>query len=118
TPTGRKLRYGQVAQKAAAIKLPVEPKIKTPDQFTLMNKPSPLLETPLRVDGSVTYGMDVRLPGMLYAAAKASPVFLGKVKRYDATAVQKRPGVHSVIEFGGKDIETGGAGGGRSEWQC
>src|SRR5207249_3858673 len=57
TPTGRKLRYGQVAQKAAAIKLPAEPKIKTPDQFTLMNKPTPFLETPLRVDGSVMYGM-------------------------------------------------------------
>src|SRR3989442_12693396 len=82
-PTGRKLRYGQVAEKAAVIKLPEEPKIKTPDQFTLMNKPTQLLETPLRVDGSATYGMDVRLPGMLYAAAKASPVFLGKVKKYD-----------------------------------
>src|SRR2546426_1421195 len=114
TPTGRKLRYGQVAQKAAAIKLPAEPKIKTPDQFTLMNKPTPFLETPLRVDGSATYGMDVRLPGMLYAAAKASPVFLGKVKKYDATAVKNRPGVHSVVEFGGKDIEAGVAGvGGR-----
>src|SRR2546425_3109686 len=106
-PTGQKLRYGQVAQKAAAIKLAEEPKIKTPDQFTLMNKPTQLLETPLRVDGSVTYGMDVRLPGMLYAAAKASPVFLGKVKKYDATAVKNRPGVHSVVEFGGKDIEAG-----------
>src|SRR5437867_3987348 len=107
TPTGRKLRYGQVAQKAAAIKLPAEPKIKTPDQFTLMNKPTPFLETPLRVDGSVMYGMDVRLPGMLYAAAKASPVFLGKVKKYDATAVKNRPGVHSVVEFGGQNIEAG-----------
>ncbi len=107
TPTGRELRYGQVARKAAAIKLPAEPKIKTPDQFTLMNKPTPFLETPLRVDGSAMYGMDVRLPGMLYAAAKASPVFLGKVKKYDATAVKNRPGVHSVVEFGGKDIEAG-----------
>src|SRR5207245_7233177 len=106
-PTGRKLRYGQVAEKAAAIKLPQEPKIKTPDQFTLMNKPTQFLETPLRVDGSVTYGIDVRLPGMLYAAAKASPVFLGKVKKYDAAAVKNRPGVHSVVEFGGPDIEAG-----------
>jgi isoquinoline 1-oxidoreductase beta subunit len=56
-PTGRKLRYGQVAEKAAAIKLPEEPKIKTPDQFTLMNKPTQFLETPLRVDGSATYGI-------------------------------------------------------------
>src|SRR3989475_9165684 len=61
TPTGRKLRYGQVARKAAAIKLPAEQKIKTPDQFTLMNKPTPFLETPLRVDGSAMYGMDVQI---------------------------------------------------------
>src|SRR5260370_18546583 len=78
-----------------------------PDQFTLMNKPTPLLETPLRVDGSVTYGMDVRFPCMLYAAAKASPVFLGKVKKYDDTGVKNRPGVHSVVEFSGPDIEAG-----------
>src|SRR5207248_11425079 len=64
-PTGRKLRYGQVAEKAAAVKLPEEPKIKTPGQFTLMNKPTPFLETPPRVDGTATYGIDVRLPGML-----------------------------------------------------
>src|SRR2546428_13261651 len=83
-----------------------------------MNKPTPFLETPLRVDGSATYGMDVRLPGMLYAAAKASPVFLGKVKKYDATAVKNRPGVHSVVEFGGKDIEAGVGGGADSYWHA
>jgi isoquinoline 1-oxidoreductase beta subunit len=117
-PTGRKLRYGQVAGKAVAIKLPEEPKIKTPDQFTLMNKPTRLLETPLRVDGSVTYGIDVRLPEMLYAAAKASPVFLGKVRRYDATAVKNRPGVHSVVEFGGPGIEAGVAVVADSYWRA
>src|SRR5215831_12018850 len=46
TPTGRSLRYGQVAQKAASIRLPKEPQIKTPDQFTFMNKPTRMLETP------------------------------------------------------------------------
>src|SRR5438128_241504 len=89
-PTGRSLRYGQVAQKAASIRLSQEPQIKTPDQFTLMNKPTHLLETPLRADGSATYGIDVRLPDMLYAAVKQSPVFLGKVKRFDANAVKGR----------------------------
>src|SRR4029077_5678100 len=96
--SGRTLRYGQVAENAAAIKLPAEPKIKTPDQYTLMNKPTKLLDTPLKVDGTATYGIDVRLPGMLYAAAKASPVFQGKVKSYDADVVKNRPGVHSVVE--------------------
>src|SRR6202521_4733072 len=107
TPTRRTLRYGQVAQKAAAINLSTEPKIKTPDQYTLMKKPTKLLDVPPKVDGSATYGIDVRVPGMLYAAAKASPVFKGKVKSYKADAVKNRPGVHSVVEFGGEEIEAG-----------
>ncbi len=107
TPTGRSLRYGQLAQKAASIRLPQEPAIKTPDQFTFLNKPTPLLETPLRVDGSATYGIDVRVPGMLYAAVKQSPVFQGKVKNFDADAVRQRPGVHSVVRFGGPSVEEG-----------
>ena len=105
--TGRTLRYGQVAEKAAAIKLPAEPKIKTPDQYTLLKKPTKLLDTPLKVDGSATYGIDVRVPGMLYAAVKASPVFKGKVKSYNADVVKNRPGVHSVVEFSGEEIEAG-----------
>jgi isoquinoline 1-oxidoreductase beta subunit len=107
TKTGRTLRYGQVAEKAAAIKLPAEPKIKTPDQYTLLKKPTKLLDTPLKVDGSATYGIDVRVPGMLYAAAKASPVFKGKVKSYNADVVRSRPGVHSVVDFSAEDIEAG-----------
>jgi isoquinoline 1-oxidoreductase subunit beta len=106
-PTGRTLRYGQVAQKAAAIKLAAEPTIKTPDQFTLMKKPTKLLDAPLKVDGSATYGIDVRVPGMLYAAVKTSPVFKGRVKSYDADAIKNRPGVHSVVEFSGEEIEAG-----------
>jgi isoquinoline 1-oxidoreductase subunit beta len=105
--TGRALRYGEVAERAAAIKLPAEPKIKTPNQYTLMNKPTKLLDTPLKVDGSATYGIDVRVPGMLYAAVQASPVFKGKVKSYNADAIKNRPGVHSVVEFSGEDIEAG-----------
>jgi len=107
TPTGRTLRYGQVAQKAAGIKLSAESSIKTPDQYKLMKKPTKLLETPPRVDGSAVYGIDVRLPGMLYAASKACPVFQGRVKKYDADAVKNRLGVHSVVEFGGPEIEAG-----------
>jgi isoquinoline 1-oxidoreductase beta subunit len=105
--TGRTLRYGQVAEKAAAIKLPAEPKIKTPDQYTLMKKSTKLLDTPLKVDGSATYGIDVRVPGMLCAAVKASPVFKGKVKSYNADLLKNRPGVHSVVEFSGEEIEAG-----------
>jgi isoquinoline 1-oxidoreductase beta subunit len=116
--TGRTLRYGQVAEKAAAIKLPAEPKIKTPDQYTLLKKPTKLLDTPLKVDGSATYGIDVRVPGMLYAAVKASPVFKGKVKSYNADVVKNRAGVHSVVEFSGEEIEAGVAVVADSYWRA
>jgi isoquinoline 1-oxidoreductase beta subunit len=118
TPTGRTLRYGQVAQKAAAIKLAAEPAVKTPDQYTLMKKPTKLLDVPPKVDGSAVFGIDVRLPNMLYAAAKASPVFLGKVKKYDADAVKNRPGVHSVVEFGSPEIAAGVAVVADSYWRA
>ena len=95
-------------EKASTIQLESEPEIKTPDQFTFMNKPTKLLETPLRVNGAATYGLDIRLPGMLYAAVKASPVFYGKVKSYDFEAIKDRPGVHSAVVFGIDDsIEHG-----------
>ena len=100
TPSGRRLRFGQLVEKASTIQLESEPEIKTPDQFTFMNKPTKLLETPLRVNGTATYGLDIRLPGMLYAAVKASPVFYGKVKSYDFEAIKDRPGVHSAVAFG------------------
>src|SRR5215472_7877326 len=103
--TGRSLRYGQVAERAASIRLPQEPLIKVPSQFTFMNKPTHFLETPVKVDGTATYGLDVKVPGMLYAAVKQSPVFLGKVKKFDADAVKGRPGVHSVVQFGGPRVE-------------
>lgn len=107
TPTNRTLRYGQVAQKAASVTLAVEPKIKTPDQYTLLKKPTKLLDVPLKVNGSATYGIDVRVPNMLYAAVKASPVFQGRVKSYNAEVIKNRPGVVKVVEFGGEEIEAG-----------
>ena len=100
TPSGRRLRFGQLVEKASTIQLESEPEIKTPDQFTFMNKPTKLLETPLRVNGAATYGLDIRLPEMLYAAVKASPVFYGKVKSYDFETIKDRPGLHSAVSFG------------------
>ena len=100
TPTGQRLRFGQLVEKAATIQLKTEPEIKTPDQFTLMNRPTKLLETPLRVNGTATYGIDIRLPGMLYGAVKACPVFYGKVKSYEFDAIKDLPGVHSAVAFG------------------
>ena len=99
TATGRTLRYGELASTAATIQLAQEPAIKKPGQYTLMGKPLARLDTPLKVNGSATFGADVRLPNMLFATTKTSPIVGAKVKSYDFNAIKNRPGVHSVVEF-------------------
>src|SRR5262249_41855130 len=72
TPTGRSTTYGRLAAKAARLVLPDPSKIriKTPDRFTLMGTEQKNLDVPLKVTGEATFGIDIRLPGMLYAAVK------------------------------------------------
>lgn len=109
-PSGRRTTYGAVAARAAQMPLP-DPgkiKIKGPDQFTLIGTEQKNLDVPLKVTGKAVYGIDVDLPGMLYAAAKACPVFGGTVKSYDFNAVKGRPGVHSAVAFGGRGYVGGG----------
>jgi isoquinoline 1-oxidoreductase subunit beta len=110
TPTGRRTTYGAIAARAAQIPLPDPSKIKIkgPDEFTLIGTEQKNLDVPLKVTGKAIYGIDVELPGMLYAAAKACPVFGGTVKSYDFNAIKDRPGVHSAVKFGGQGYVSGG----------
>jgi len=107
TATDRSLRYGELASAAANIQLAQEPAIKTPDQFTLMGKPLARLDTPVKVNGSAIFGADVRLPDMLFATSKTSPIVGAKLKSYNFSAIKNRPGVHSVVEFQGDNKATG-----------
>ena len=99
--SGRQTTYGAIAAKAAKITLPDPSKIKIkgPDQFTLIGTEQKNFDVPLKVTGKAIYGIDINLPGMLYAAAKACPVFGGAVRSYDFNAIKDRPGVHSVVKF-------------------
>jgi len=99
--SNRALGYGALAPAAAKITLDQEPAIRTPDQYKLIGKPIARLDTPLKINGSAKYGIDTRVPGMLYAAASACPVFGGKVKSYDAAAINGRRGIQSVVPFEG-----------------
>jgi len=103
-PSGRRTTYGAIAAKAARIKLadPGKIKIKGPDQFTLIGTEQKNRDVPLKVTGKAVYGIDVNLPGMLYAAVKACPVFGGSLKSYDFNAVKDRPGIHSAVAIEGK----------------
>src|SRR5207253_11025021 len=97
----RRTTYGAIAAKAARTPLP-DPskiKIKTPDKFTLLGTEQKSLDVPLKVTGEAIYGIDIRLPGMLYAAARACPVWGGDVKSYDFDRIRSMPGVHSVVRL-------------------
>jgi isoquinoline 1-oxidoreductase beta subunit len=96
--SGRQVAYGAVAAAAAQITLDAEPAIKTPDQFTLLGRSFNRLDVPLKVNGTAIYGIDVRLPDMLYASVMTCPVFDGTLRRYDFDAIKRMPGVHSAVE--------------------
>jgi isoquinoline 1-oxidoreductase subunit beta len=101
TPTKRTLTYGSLAEDAArlsVIKI-AGIKLKEPDQYRLMGKPMKRLDTPLKVNGSAQYGIDVHQPGMLYAVVARCPVFGGKVTGFDAAKAKAIPGVKDVIQI-------------------
>lgn len=97
---GKKLSYGSLAAEAAKLAAPADIQLKPVKDWTLAGKPMKRLDTKGKLDGSQIYGMDLQLPGMLNAAVKDSPVFGGKVKSFDATEVEKRPGVKKVVKVG------------------
>jgi isoquinoline 1-oxidoreductase beta subunit len=100
-PSGRTVTYGRVAHRAAQTPHP-HPEtitIKPPDQWTLMGTEQKNLDVPLKVTGQTVYGIDVRVPGMKWAAVKACPVYGGDVKRFDFDAVRHMPGVRSAVRF-------------------
>ena len=97
----RKTTYGALAAKAAKVQLP-DPsliKIKPVDKWTLMGTEQPNREVPAKLTGACKYSVDIRMPGMLYAAVKACPVWGGDVKSYNFDAVKNMPGVHSVVRL-------------------
>jgi isoquinoline 1-oxidoreductase beta subunit len=100
--SGRSTSYGKVA--AAAAKLAPPPAaqlaLKDPQQWTLAGRPLARLDTVEKTNGSLVYGADLKLPGMLNAAVRACPVPGGKLARFDAAAVERWPGVKKVVKVG------------------
>ncbi len=99
--SGRGLGFGSLAADAAKVTLAQEPAIKSPEQYHLIGQPTARLDTPLKLNGTAKFGIDTRIPGMVYAAAAACPVFGGKVKSYDDSAIKTRRGVLAVVPFEG-----------------
>jgi len=97
----RRTTYGAMAAKAAQIQLPDPSKIriKPPDKWTLMGTEQPNRDVPVKVTGAAKYAIDVRMPGMLYAAVKCCPVWGGDARSYNFDAVRNMPGVHSLVRL-------------------
>lgn len=100
TGTGRKLSYGKVASAAAKLTAP-DPKtlvLRDPRQWKIAGKPLKRVDTALKVMGKQNYAIDTRLPGMVYAAIQASPVFGGKLVSFDASKLRGRKGIQGVYK--------------------
>lgn len=92
-PTARKLGYGELAAAAAALPVPLEVAFKAAQDYRLVGHATLRKDTPAKVTGRARYGIDVQLPGMLYAAIRRSPAVASKVIRFDREAVLRRTGV-------------------------
>ena len=95
--SGRSIRYGKVALAAAKLEAPKEVKLKDPKDWTIAGKPLPRLDTKQKLDGSQIYSIDLKLPNMLNAAIKETPVPGGKVKSFDAAKAEKMRGVKKIF---------------------
>ena len=93
----RTTTYGKVAQAASKIEPPKDVPLKDPKDWKIIGKGVKRLDTPDKVTGKAIYGIDVRLPGMLYAAIKACPVNGGKLKSFDAAKIDGNKSVRKVV---------------------
>jgi isoquinoline 1-oxidoreductase beta subunit len=96
-PSGKKLNYGTLVEDASKLKAPANVKLKDSKDYKIIRKPLPRQDTPLKVNGKAIFGLDKKLPGMLYAVVERNPRFQGKIKSFDATAAKAIPGVKHVI---------------------
>lgn len=98
-PKGKKATYGQLAADASRLPVPQAPKLKDPKDFRIVGKPTKRLDTPAKTNGTAEFGIDVKLPGMVYASLEQCPVIGGKVKSFDGSAAKKMPGVIDVVQI-------------------
>ncbi len=96
-PSGKKFHYGELVEDASKLEPPKSVKLKLPAEYKILRKPLPRQDTPMKTNGTAIFGMDKKLPGMLYAVVERNPRFQGKVKSFDDTETKKISGVKHVI---------------------
>ena len=98
-PSGKKFNYGELVIAASQLQPPKDVPLKKRSEYKLIGKPLHRKDTPMKTNGTATFGIDKRLPGMLYAAVERNPRLRGVVKSYDDSAALKVPGVKKVFKI-------------------
>ena len=101
TMTNERISYGSVAEIAAKLPVPANVQVKDPKNFRILGTNVKRLDTFIKSTGRAGFGMDTRLPGMLYAVVQRPPVFGSKVMSLDASKAKAMPGVKGVVEVSG-----------------
>jgi len=100
-PDGRRLTYLELAPAAAAIELPANPPLKAREQWRYLGKSMPRVDMVAKCTGTATFGIDVRLPGMVFATVRMNQAMGAALLRFDATAAKAMRGVLKVVELPG-----------------
>lgn len=95
--SGRKLTFGRLAVAASSKQPPKNPPLKSQSEWKLLGKPLPKIDIPSKVDGSAIFGLDFKLPGMVYAAVRNCPVWTGSLKAFDRSSIAGFPRVIDVV---------------------
>jgi isoquinoline 1-oxidoreductase beta subunit len=98
-PTGRRIKYAELAADAARLPVPESVVLKRAEDFKLIGTPAKRLDTPAKVNGTAVYGIDVRPPGVKIATLAQSPVFGGRVKSVDDAAAKAVKGVRQIVRL-------------------
>jgi len=96
----RRAPYAEFARTAAELSLPAKPRLKTPDEYTIMGTDVQRFDVPPKVDGSAVFGIDANPPGVKYATVRAAPVFGTEVVSIDESSVQDLQGVRKIVNLG------------------
>ena len=98
-PGGRSATYGELAEAASKLPVPEQVTLKDPKDFKIIGKPTKRLDTTHKVNGTAEYGIDVKLPGMVYASLEQCAVIGGKPTSFDAAKAKAMPGVIDVVQI-------------------
>jgi len=111
--SSRKAGYGELVEAASKLPIPDPEKVELKDEseFEVIGHPVARVDVPSKVNGTAQFGIDVRVPEMLFAVVARCPTFGGKVARFDAAKAKTVPGVRDVFEIPALGSEMFTAGG-------